>query len=171
MINPGRHEGPEPHGLTSGNGSWTVRSSLGRWAHVVCIARYGSVFVRASQGASSHYSVQPKLPVVWWRSSTAQREGDKMTIVGTFGKPVQPCCGFFPIALGTLSLQSQRRSSFELTAQRAPWRDPPVQQRKAAVNSSMAVAVTAARPDGDRDRNLHGSRPDPGCSDVDDQDE
>jgi hypothetical protein len=68
-----------------GDGRWGKRAVQDRvLVHVVCIARCGSVLVRASQGArSSHYSVGPKTSCcvvvvtnrVWWWSRIALQEG------------------------------------------------------------------------------------------------
>lgn len=88
-------------------------------AHVVSTARCGSVLVRASQGAwSSHYSVEPKPPVVWWWSQIALRDGALMTLVGTVCKPVRPRCGFSATALDASMLPSQRA----VIERSPPWR-------------------------------------------------
>lgn len=63
-------------------------------AHVVCVARCGSVLVRASHGAwSSRYSIAPKSPDVWWWSQNRTARRESMTRVNTVGESERPRIG------------------------------------------------------------------------------
>jgi hypothetical protein len=119
-------------------------------AHVVCTARCGSVLVRASHGAwSSHYSVEPKPPVVWWWSQIALRDGALMTLVGTVCKPVRPRCGFSATALDASMLPSQRA----VIERSPPWRNRHGgsacrrQQQRDCVREQRGLTSVGVRPD------------------------